>query len=51
VLPKKRCYLWGRGHAPHYIAVSKSFGKPHRNGRLEDVDGNLVVIDFGDGKW
>ena len=48
VPPKSHCYTWGCGHKPHYIAANKSIGQPHHAGRLADVDGNLVVVDFGD---
>ena len=40
------CELYFAGHSVHWIQAKRSYGQPHRSGKLVGVDGNVVSIDF-----
>ena len=44
----RHCQLYIPGHSVHWIQAKKSYGEPHREGRLTAVDGDIVTVDFGD---
>jgi hypothetical protein len=43
----RRCQLYTDGHVVHHIQAIHSYGRPHRSGRLVDIDGNELTVDFG----
>jgi hypothetical protein len=36
----RTCQLYIGGHTVHYIQANHSYGRPHRDGQLVDVEGN-----------
>ncbi len=40
------CELYFAGHSVHWIQAHRSYGQPHRSGKLVEVDGNVISIDF-----
>ena len=46
ILLPNHCELYFAGHSVHWIQSKRSYGQPHRSGKLVEVDGNVVSIDF-----
>jgi len=42
-----RCELYRAGHTVHHIQALHSVGELHREGRLTEVLGNVITVDFG----
>ena len=44
----RKCQLYIDGHVVHYIQALHSLGRPHRSGRLVDLNGNVLTVEFSD---
>ena len=42
-----RCELYRAGHTVHHIQALRSVGEANREGRLTEVLGNVISVDFG----
>jgi hypothetical protein len=47
-LRPRHCQLYIPGHSVHWIQAKKSYGEPHREGRLTAVSGDVLTVEFGD---